>query len=432
MPTKTSTISLISRHVVAQQRYGMPGGLGDYNISNTSVASTGYACTRTGSALPKWQSIIKSGGNATTTFSGQRTRRLSLVPFGISNGFYPVTGDASGYTEDVSGSVPSYNAQPGHIGSASLVKAENLALISALKRVRQQREQVQGLTVLGELRETLQMLKHPFQGVRKYVDQYFTDLRKMQKGRPGNQSRVKRQESFLTTAGGAWLEVSFGIKPLLSDVKGIAEAIARHEFDSRRSIVVGYGEDVAVLDAAFEESYGNYTIVRVKRRDRTTYSVRYKVYLDYSRSTDFQSNNRLLELVGFTPENFIPTVYELVPWSWLLDYFSNVGQVLEAGCTSQNEIKFTVRTQRLETTRVDAYVPGLSNPAGLSRFWTKPRENGESILSRATVSRASAGALDTPTFESTLPGSPTKWVNMLAVWATMEDSLTKGLRARGR
>lgn len=431
MTLKTNIQNWSTRITLTQHyRDGLGGG---YDTTNTSAQQTATADTRDGVGQPKWRSIIKSGQNAATTLNGTRTRRLSYAPFSGTVGFDPVPLlDPASYSENVIGMSATANTNPVHVTGTSLVSAENSALISALGRVRQQRTQFQGLTFLGELKETLTMLKHPFQGVRKYVDQYFTDLRKMQKGRSGNQSRSKRRESFLTTAAGAWLEVSFGIKPLLSDTKDAAEAIARYQNDSRRSVVTGYGEDVKVQDSIADEYYGNYTIVSVKERRRTTQSVRYKVYMDYSRSADFQSTDRLLQLVGFTPENFVPTIWELIPWSFLIDYFSNVGNVLEAGCTSQNEVKFTVRTQRLETIRVITCTPGLSNPAHLSRFWEKnPADIGECITSRATIFRSPAGALDTPKFELSLPGRPVQWGNMLALWQSSEYSLTKGFRSRG-
>jgi len=434
MTTKSHSLALSNRLILLQKLSGNPGGLGDYNTSSTSVAATSYTNSRDGTSQPKWRSIIKNGASATTVLTGTRVRRLSLVPFSGTVGFNPITGDPKAYVETITGSSSSANAQPGHLGSASLSKAENRALISALRRVREQRTQVQGMTFLGELKETIQMLKRPFAGARKYIDRYFSDLSKMRKGRNGQwKGRAARTEGFLSEAGSAWLEVSFGIQPLLSDVKGIAEALARSQIDSRRTVISGTGTDIAVADSTSTENYGNYSTLSLRKRITTTYMVRYKVYLDYSRSSDIGSSGRLMDLAGFRLDQFVPTVWELVPWSFLVDYFTNIGDVLEAGCTSQNEIKFVVRTQRLETVDVTSYTPGLSNPAHLARFWQQPSPTvGESIISRATISRSPSGYLDTPTFELSLPGTFQKVGNMLALWANSGDSLTKGLRSRGR
>jgi len=370
--------------------------------------------------------------------SGERFRVLAQVPIVGSVGIYTFPQGApeqwSSINENVNGWFPEFIQEPSHIAGTDAAKADSAAIISALKGVQQQRTQFQGLVALGELRETLHMLHHPFAGARKLIDSYFQRLRaskayksaSRRKGSNGTSVKAHVNE-FLTEASNTWLEVAFGLKPLISDVKAAAEAVARYQNDSRRSVVVGYGEDVAASVSTNRYPIANHLWVYTTTRDITTQMVRYKVTMDYSRSAAFGSNERLLELNGLTVEQFVPTIYELVPWSFLLDYFSNVGEVISAGCTSQAEVKFVVRTERLATTREVNIKSGLS-PFAAPGFWENCTQAGQSISSRANVARSSTAKLDLPNVYFSLPGRASQWENMAALWKSNERSLLSRFR----
>jgi len=428
LPTKTSDLVLFSRYAYLQ-RMDQAAGLGPgYNTTVQRVASTAYQNVRTGTALPKWRSIIKSGGSATTNMSGTKVRRLEATPIRASaRRDVVIAGDPlwSRYYEEVQGILPDYNLVPSHIPGTSIESADSQAIILALSRVRQQRTHFQGLTFLGELGETIRQLKSPFKSARTLIDGYFKDLRKMQKG-PGRQNRrgsSGSRDSFLTTAANTWLEVSFGLKPLISDVKDAAEAMARYQHDTRRTVVTGTGKSRAVKDEARNGADGNYLFIYVRARTSSEQSVRYKVTLDYSRSADFQSSERLRQLNGLTLEQFVPTVWELVPWSFLVDYFSNIGDVIAAGCTSQDEVKFVVRTERLETILVQTFTGGVGPFSNDPFVSAGTGQEGSSVTTRTQVTRQPWGLLAVPSFEFSLPGKTMQYANMLALWGSNERSL---------
>jgi hypothetical protein len=62
------------------------------------------------------------------------------------------------------------------------------------------------------------------------------------------------------------------------------------------------------------------------------------------------------DLFGFNPQNFIPAAWELLPWSFLADYFTNIGDILTASIVSTKHLAYTNRTEiviskSLEVTR---------------------------------------------------------------------------------
>lgn len=429
MVTKISSTNLICRGVVAQAQSSWLQPV-QTNTSLTTVGHQPYDNYRTGYSNPKYKSIIKNHGDATTTMSGDMVRRLGYSEYQGSAGYFTAPGDGSQwfkYAENISGTNGAYNSIPYPVAGTSISKADSLAIIKVLENVRQQRTQFEGLTALGELRETIHGLKHPFQGARTLIDSYFKTLNKAKPKKASGTigGRVRAVNKFLTTASDTWLEVSFGLKPLISDAKGFAEALARKDHDSRRSVVYGQGEDSAALEVSDYAPTGNYMAVYSTGLTTTKQTVRYKAYLDYTRSADFGSAQRILELNGITAEQFLPTLWELVPWSFLVDYFTNIGDVIAAGCTSQSDIKFVVRTDRLYTERVYQHACGRQKfyvPS--SDDWTNPGTVGSSIVSRTSVSRYSTGALPLPSVILSLPGKTNQWINMAALWKSNERSLT--------
>jgi hypothetical protein len=49
---------------------------------------------------------------------------------------------------------------------------------------------------------------------------------------------------------------------------------------------------------------------------------------------------------GFNPAQFLPTAWELLPWSFLVDYFATIGDYLDASFTNTATLKWTCRTTR--------------------------------------------------------------------------------------
>jgi hypothetical protein len=49
-------------------------------------------------------------------------------------------------------------------------------------------------------------------------------------------------------------------------------------------------------------------------------------------------------LFGFTPSELVPTAWELLPWSFLVDYFVNVGDVLSSAVTASSNVNFVNKT----------------------------------------------------------------------------------------
>jgi hypothetical protein len=49
----------------------------------------------------------------------------------------------------------------------------------------------------------------------------------------------------------------------------------------------------------------------------------------------------LSDMLGLHPRNLIPTLWEIMPWSWMIDYFSNVGDIVNS--IANGSLQYTVR-----------------------------------------------------------------------------------------
>lgn len=116
------------------------------------------------------------------------------------------------------------------------------------------------------------------------------------------------------------------------------------------------------------------------------------------------------QLFGFTPEEFVPTIWNLLPWSFLVDYFTNIGDVLEATFFDRSGVTWTSMTSVTETVYSSHVRPLPLNG------WSGSISGGSCKVTKKVMSRSEIAPL-IPTLEVSLPGSPQKWINMAALLA---------------
>lgn len=391
--------------VVAQRSKGwieLKGGGGNGNPTLLARNRT-LTRKRTGVSLPKHRAIIAAGGDATTPMDAswdslQWSKTNSIISSNVSATDHRVIEWTN--SGDTSVCCNQGDVFPlGPYATASLTTAENLARAKFYKKVKQVSTEFQGITFLGELKESLHMLKHPGESLFKEADLYLKNVKRLKKSNPAKWERA---------LPGLWLEHSFGWMPLINDAKSAASAIERLNQARYSRIVSASGKSdedltkIVLSSGQFDglpKSFNGGCPYILNNQVKQVVTVRYKgkvsVTAEGSRWDDWA-------LFGFSPKEFIPAAWELLPWSFLIDYFTNIGDILDSVTTNRQGITFTNRTQRTEVTWSRSgklyAVDGLS-PYPTSKLRYASGDLGSTIAKRTTVNRSPIAAVPLPQFE---------------------------------
>jgi hypothetical protein len=396
--------------------------------------------SKTGTDRPKWRDFVSRGENAVNAFSAYKyERRLGRIKTG-SIFIRPTSGPFKDKIVELSDSYPvagSYYVvnYPNAIG-ASALEANNRASAAIFKAIRNAVYQISGPTFLGELRESLKMVRRPAAEFQKSLGKYMLQVEKNLKSiakrprstrfvrdafgnwQPSGKNLSKKAE-IIKMLSDTWLEYSFGWAPLVSDIKNGAVALARLTSEPRSERVSAIGvHELVTLDAVDNlgaSQAGFYTKWSI--RDSHLIRVSYKVGVSAAMTAPANTTDRLIELCGFSWQNFIPTVWELLPWSFLVDYFLNINSVLEAYTTDMAGVKWASKTVykgciRKITSRVD--VPYNAAFYG-SQFVSAGRQDIGTYQSEVSSVLRTSG-IDYPSLQFRLPDTPRQVGNMAALF----------------
>lgn len=382
-----------------------------------------YQEIKTTSSVPNWRSLIRLGSNATGTY----TRTFAKFDSGESKiVFTVVRSDPFRGIESVTKARGSfmYGQQLIPTNFIDSTASDNLAVIDAYRKIRAEQTKMSGLVFLGEIREAIHMIKHPAMGLRNAVSNYASACRRRTKGLSKNSDKAHHVISD------TWLEYRFGWSPFVSDIKdGIA---AYNNVFSRtpRSVVKGIGNSASssVTNSQIQYLFGETNIPwflcdRIIRDDQTCDST-YRVGLSSTRKGNKADD--LFDSFGVTIREFVPAAWELIPYSFLVDYFSNVGDILSAAATDTSGVTWTCLSRKRVNLRLTEVRPNIPRAVAIA---TSNGTNGFKATASATGSahgrqkltrfdRTTAGLIS-PRLTVTYPGEGSlKWLNIAALAAS--------------
>lgn len=396
----------------------------DNNGYNVKYPFIGTALTgtrrRTGVNLPNYKEIINTGKNATTKFSASRTEAV----------FHPGSYDIKWTLNDpaylkqftryrsdggIIAAWPGFNSVTPVVSNAT----DALALSRYYAAIQKQHSEFQGLIFLGELHETIKMLRNPLFSLRNRISQYMEELERRLAGVPKRGTASMYRKRLRDVAAETWLEYSFGMIPLVSDIRSVITALKRigeRNFRKRISGTAREGDINTSTNIIFDDSgaFKFQSILTNTVENSVRYIGVYDPALDSPR-------NQIQSLLGFRLEDIPSAAWELMPWSFLLDYFVNIGDLIEAYTTNTSAVLWSAKTVRTEkstirTVQTDfALAAGWKVNSGLSvyrlGFKHTPEIKG---FVRKTVER-DAFNITPPPLTLTMPTSISKWVNMAAL-----------------
>lgn len=210
---------------------------------------------------------------------------------------------------------------------------------------------------LAELAETLALLRRPLASTVKLANEMYKRARRKLRNRPTHQPNGRITPDFADALGGQWLEYRYGIMPLVFDVADLAEMVDKGlNFLDDKLIVKAKGatKKSALAGLAGTTNYvpGIGIIPSWSSRKLVTQKYVTKVYCSQNLDCTNIAEKALYQL-GLHKEHVAGLVWELIPFSFVGDWFINVGDWLKArqlnptvtvhgSCTSVTQSEFSL------------------------------------------------------------------------------------------
>jgi len=275
------------------------------------------------------------------------------------------------------------------------------------------------------------MLASPFKsltkGLSNYVESAVRNAGKHVNVAKSSPAGSRRRRQALEKANGivadTWLEYSFGWMPFISDIGDLLNAI--NEVKNERpqtNRVRGYGTTEATLnlnDGIIFCPFSNYIWFIKTEKELQKCTVIYTVGEAYTIKKEVNPITETASRFGFNAREILPTVWELIPYSFLVDYVTNVGDIIEAGATSTEFVTFVSKTV-IKEAKLCLYA---SNPSNAQlRAWNQyakviyqTGEPGHMEILHRTVNR-NPSSLSVPSLEFSFDGlSIKKLANVAAL-----------------
>lgn len=373
---------------------------------------------RTGVAVNNWSSKIQNGVNATSDMTAEYSFVADEKPL-ISKTLYRINSGNPWVRQEHEGRVIGYyTSLP--VWVEYNLGAESRAKSKAFKAIRELEIKMQGLTFLGELRETLRMLRRPAEGLQDLIAEYLTRAKTLKRGKGRGGAR-----NFDQAVSKLWLEYAFGWTPLLMDIQDARNAfnsLLERERIEKFSVGAKMYKNVGptYLDQGLDHC--PHHTLKIKNIHVYEDVVRFRGAVKAQAVTT--ARDRFARF-GFDPKQFIPTAWELLPWSFLVDYFANIGDMLDALVTDTSKVIWVSKSRVRTVTRYgEGYIASPATAVGSSNVSSHSSTTGWIFIQRRYVQRWANPGLTLPELSFRLPMSSRKLLNIGALVDLVSRSVT--------
>lgn len=368
--------------------------------------------SRSGSDNPRWRDQVRRGSQAATSFEGTEEKIRASKSYLVQHG-YMVTPNPYRFMELNTRVENFYSGLPtnGFPEGLSETLANNRALELITKKIRDKQTTFQGGTFVGELARSAALIANPAQALRKGLGHYTQTLLKR-----GPRAAKLSKRQALTMVRDTWLEYQLGWAPLLNEVDGAIQTLAESKIlsDPGFETVRAVGHDEVVTPTQMNRRLGSwsYPYWRVDHYNFTKVSVRYIASVDVGSYVTYNPRR-----IGFAATNWLPTLWELVPYSFVVDYFTNIGDIISACTLAKSSVRWMVKTVRKQSgSRLENWRPEIltgNNFAAYSQGTALPGKSSHTIK---YVKRDPYYGTLVPDLSFSLPGSNTQWLNIAALF----------------
>lgn len=370
-----------------------------------------------GGPIPNWEDLLKQWSQATTELQGYELE-YEHVP-----AYAQVTYRVAGYPKDNTVTMEVYFAN----NAAEDGSAYDPGILNDLYReceVAFKADAVKGLmtfegpTWIGEILETRNMMRSPLKGLRRAFDEYYAVVKPIRdrglnllRRTKSTKKRRRLIKEFNTIIGNTWLEYYLGWIPLISSANSAYDAYVELIEDKSLFIVTARKKTNREEEVATRVT-GKWQVEFTRTaRLEADYSARIKGAIVSQPSvnlgsTELQYKRQIFERFGITLNNFVPTMWELMPYSFIIDYFSNFGDVLAAYAFRRNALRWY-----WAGTKAFTRIKTMTEPTGAaSGFTLKGAGPGVGLRKETRVQRWIPEFEQIPEIFFEVPGNVEQWI----------------------
>jgi len=444
--SKTKNVSFSGSRSGVVSSYSGPTESGKIQRGDSSSIPS-VVETFNGEKNPYWRQAIRSHGNATTFASGTKLEfsadkyQSGIIRHQESQNYrlYGVVSERSGIDGNESGYPPFVIAQAHYPASAELQsQVANSCIRKFISRFQDARSAFESGQDLGEWKETLSMIGHRGSQIRSGMNKYLDTLTK--RLGPGTnpykaarriRKKSLRQRVVDKRIADLYLEYRFGWNPLIQDIKDGLSAIGRFSEPIVRISAHSSGKESVSNESDYLGSlHGAFTLSRSIQSYRM-FEQRMIGGVRVRRPGEVESSLQKYQLL---PQDWIPTLWDLLPYSWLLDYFVNIGDIIKGASFCTSDLAWGCKTVRSSTSTIGGEIsPFIPYPPTLPDNWYFTdnqtwASGGNYEHTITTFSRAPINSLDfLPSFEFHIPTKARAWENMGALLVSRSSIVSKTL-----
>jgi hypothetical protein len=381
---------------------------------NTVQAWVAWTNFLNGYKLPAFRSLLRQGLSATTPAIGEKREVIGFHHGSASfHSWSPALQMSSDWS--ILGSATSIDGQfftdPVSSASASVkTSAHNQAVNKLYNQLNSFASSAKTGEDWGEWHATMKTLRSPLAPLRELlISTHKKGLR-----------ALSSKSTYVKTAGAladTHLEFAFGVNPLVGSIAKSVVGLQNREIMGNYQPFHARGQvdfNGSVKHQDVQGDPHNYVREHMDWKTVGTYS---ETYQGIWGQECLLPKKPISDVLGLKPRDIIPTIWNLIPYSFLVDYFVNIGQIVSAIAVPWDGVKWCNYTTRTVETRnaVYSYVVNPSTVVNLQvTFGQTP---GSAILSRSTFNRSSQTSLPFARIEFTRPWQLTgrQWVNLAAL-----------------
>jgi len=351
-----------------------------------------------GSKNPYHRSQIRSVVSATTPYQGNKWTfqfspfigsRAGLVDLSNVGNDFEYQARRRGFAYGVYfGGLPPEVPTTG-LDPSSSTTANNQAIQKLYKALDGFESSVDAGEDIGEISSTLRMLRSPMSSLRGLLNTTLDKHAALLSSIARSNSLRKRT---LKAIGDTALEYNFGIRPIVNTLAGALVGLQNRDYIAHYYPFQAEGseESTNLQEGGISGGGINFDTIRINRSE---ISVRYQGVWGVRADVPKRSVNDVLRL---RLQDVVPTIWNLIPYSWLVDYFTNIGDIVGSLSVPWGGVRWCVVTTRGKNTSIDKVVRMV--PSEYARIDQESFTPGSCTVTCKAFTRAVVSDIPRPSF----------------------------------